>query len=94
MVMVAAEKQYTQQRIRDSSFCCMNKPACAGSRFMTNESDRLDVVLALIKQLESALLGLRQVRGYVAKGAGLDTLETLISELEVNLAQLKRRLTQ
>lgn len=61
---------------------------------MTDESDKLDVILALIRQLESALLGLRQVRGYVAKGAGLDTLEILISELEVNLAQLKRRLTQ
>lgn len=61
---------------------------------MATKADNLDEALALIRQLESALLGLRQIRGYVPKGAGLDTLDQLIDEIETNLAGIKRRVMQ
>lgn len=61
---------------------------------MAINPDNLDAVLALIRQLESALLGLRKVRWYVPKGAGLDTLDKLIDEIENNLAVVKRRVVQ
>jgi hypothetical protein len=38
---------------------------------MAYDSDSLDAILALIKEIESALLGLKQLRGYAGKGPGL-----------------------
>jgi hypothetical protein len=59
---------------------------------MTDES--LDMILALMKQLESTLLGLKQLRGYVGQGVGQQMVEELIEEGENKLAELKRRLIQ
>jgi hypothetical protein len=57
-------------------------------------ADPLEIILALIKEMEIALLGLQQLRGYVGKGPGQQMLELLIHETETNLAEIKRRLTQ
>jgi hypothetical protein len=56
--------------------------------------DSLEMILALLKQLEATLLGLKQLRGYVGQGAGKDMLEELIAEGEDKLAQMKRKLIQ
>ena len=56
--------------------------------------DYLDVILALIKQMEAILLGLRQLRGYVGDGVAEHMLEVLIEEAENGLAEVKRKLIQ
>lgn len=45
---------------------------------MTDES--LEIILALLRQLEATLLGLKQLRGYVGQGVGKDVLAELIEE--------------
>jgi hypothetical protein len=59
---------------------------------MSKDSDRLDTIFVLIKQLETTLLGLRHLRGYVGKGVGLQMLEVLIEEGEAKLAEVRKRL--
>ena len=56
--------------------------------------DSLEIILALIRQLEATLLGLKQLRGYVSQGIGKDMLEELIEEGEEKLAEVKRKLIQ
>ena len=56
--------------------------------------DSLEIILALIKQLESTMLGLRQLRELVAKGLAQHMVDELIQEGELKLAELKRRLIQ
>jgi len=58
------------------------------------DDDSLEMILALIKQLESLLLGLRQLRGLVAHGVAQYMVDELIQEGETNLTELKRRLIQ
>lgn len=55
------------------------------------ESNSLDLILALVKQLEATNLGLKQLRGYVGNGVGREMLEVLIEESEAKLLELKRR---
>lgn len=50
--------------------------------------------MALLKQMESTLLGLKQLRGYVPAGVGQKMLEILIEDAEANLAKVKRRIIQ
>lgn len=61
---------------------------------MAHDSDNLDTILALIKQIESALIGMKQLRGYLGNGPGLQMVEAIIEEMETNLAQVKRKLVQ
>jgi hypothetical protein len=56
--------------------------------------DCLESILALLKQLEATLLGLRQLRGYVGQGVGQQMLEELIEEGETKLSEMKRKLIQ
>jgi hypothetical protein len=58
------------------------------------DADSLDAILALVKQLEATLLGLRQLRGYVGGSAGEKMLQILIEEAEAGLAEVKRKLIQ
>ncbi len=58
------------------------------------DDDSLDTILALIKQQEATLLGLKQLRGYVGGGIGVSMLEVLIEEAETGLANVKRKLIQ
>ena len=64
----------------------------AFSSSMTDDS--LEIILALIRQLEATVLGLKQLRGYVGPGAGRELIEELIEEGEHKLADLKRKLIQ
>lgn len=61
---------------------------------MPNNAESLDTILALLKQMESTLLGLKQLRLFVGKGTGQQILEALIEEAEVNLAEVKRKMIQ
>lgn len=55
-----------------------------------DQDDSLKTILALIKQLEATLIGLKQVRGYV-QGVGRHMLDELIDEGETKLAEIKRK---
>jgi hypothetical protein len=61
---------------------------------VSDDLNSLDTILALVKQLEATLLGLRQLRSYVATDLGLQMLDLLIEEGEEKLAQIKRKLIQ
>ena len=61
---------------------------------MPDNSESLDAILALIKQMESTLLGLKQLRLYVGKGVGQQMLELLIEDAEAKIAEVKRRIIQ
>lgn len=61
---------------------------------MNNDLNSLETVLALIKQMEDTLLGLKQLRIYVGKGAAQKMVALLIEEGEAKLAEIKRRVKQ
>ena len=54
----------------------------------------LETVLALINQLEAALLGLKQMRAFVVEGVEQQTLESVIENSETRLADIKRTVIQ
>jgi hypothetical protein len=54
----------------------------------------LETVLALINQLEAALLGLKQLRAYVVQGVEQQQLESVIEKSETKLAEIKRKVIQ
>ncbi len=54
----------------------------------------VDTILALIKQLETTLLGLKQLRDYVGQGVGQRMLDLLIEDGEEKLAEIKHELIQ
>lgn len=54
----------------------------------------LDIILALLKQMEATLLGLGQLRGYVQKGPGQEILDRLIRDAETRLAEVKKKIIQ
>lgn len=58
---------------------------------MISDEQRLDNILDLIKQMESTLLGMQQLRHYT-QGVGHAMLEILIEEAERKLAEVKKRL--
>jgi hypothetical protein len=58
------------------------------------DDDSLEIVLALIKQLEATLRAVKQLCGYVGPGVGQRMFEELIEEGKTNLAEIKGKLTQ
>jgi hypothetical protein len=56
--------------------------------------DSLEMILALLRQLEATVLGLKQLRGYIGQGVGQQMVEELIEEGENKLTELKRKLIQ
>jgi hypothetical protein len=56
--------------------------------------DSLEMILALLRQLEATVLGLKQLRGYVGQGVAQEMVEELIEEGENKLTELKRKLIQ
>jgi hypothetical protein len=65
-----------------------------GSSHQSLMEDSLEMILALLRQLEATVLGLKQLRGYVGQGVAQEMVEELIEEGENKLAELKRRLIQ
>jgi hypothetical protein len=61
---------------------------------VTDDPNSLGAILALIKQMESTLLGLKQLWSYVGKGIGQQMLELLIEEGEAKLVEIKGKLIQ
>jgi hypothetical protein len=62
--------------------------------YRADEFNSLETTLALMKQMESTLLGLKQLRRYVGKGPGQQMLESIVKEGETRLAEIKRKLIQ
>lgn len=60
---------------------------------MGNTPD-LDEIFMCLKQMESTVLGLRQLRGLIGKGPGREMLDALIVEAEEGIAEIKRKITQ
>ena len=54
----------------------------------------LEIVLALINQLEAELLGLKQMRAFGMEGVELQMLESVIENSETKLAEIKREVIQ
>lgn len=59
---------------------------------VTDES--LETILALLKQMETTVLGLKQLRGIIGNGVGHHMLEMLIEEAEAKIREVKRRIIQ
>ncbi len=62
--------------------------------YLSTDLDSAETILALLKQLEATLLGLRQLRGYVGKGPGLMMVDLLVEEGEKKIAEVKSKLMQ
>jgi hypothetical protein len=58
---------------------------------MSTDLESAETILALLKQLEATLLGLRQLRGYVGKGPGLMMVDLLVVEGEKKIAEVKSK---
>lgn len=58
---------------------------------MPDPFDPLEIVMASLKQMESTLLGMKQLREYMSNGPGKEMLDTLIKEAESEIAEIKRR---
>jgi hypothetical protein len=58
------------------------------------DDNALETVLALINQLEAALLGLKQMRALVVEGVEQQTLESVIENSETRWADIKRKVIQ
>lgn len=56
--------------------------------------ETLDTILTLLKQLETTLLGLKQLRGIIGNGTGHQMLEMLIEEAEARITEVKHKLIQ
>ncbi len=54
----------------------------------------LEIVLALINQLEAELLGLKQMRAFAVEGVERQMLESVIENSETKLAEIKREVIQ
>lgn len=53
--------------------------------------DSLDDVLACLKRMESIVLGLKQLQGFVSQGAGEEILDSVIAEAEAQIEEIKRK---
>jgi hypothetical protein len=61
---------------------------------MSGRFDSLAAVLECLAQMQSNLLGMKQMRDYVGHGLGRVMLEVLIEEAEWQIGEIKRRLSQ
>jgi len=59
---------------------------------MPSDSDRIELLLQCLKVMESTVLGLKQVRRLLPKGASTDILDSLIEEAEKHLEEVKQKI--
>lgn len=60
---------------------------------MLKDEERLDAVLDLIKQMETTIQGMQQLRSYT-RGVGRAMLEVVIEQAERQLEKVKQRILQ
>ena len=63
---------------------------------MSGNADRfnsLDAILDCLKQMESNLLGMRQLRQYIDSNLGTEMLDPLFEEAELKIAEVKRNVS-
>ncbi len=58
------------------------------------DDNSLETILVLIKQLQSSLLELKQMRVYVVQGVEQQMLESAIQDNETRLAEIRRKVIQ
>jgi hypothetical protein len=58
------------------------------------DDNSLETILVLIKQLQAALLELKQMRAYVMQGVEQHMLESAIQDNETRLAEIRRKVIQ
>ena len=61
---------------------------------MLIDDNSLETLLMLIKQLQAALLELKQMRAYVVQGLEQEMLESVIVDNETRLAEIRRKVIQ
>jgi hypothetical protein len=61
---------------------------------MPSDSDRIELLLQCLRVMESTVLGLKQVRHMISKGASTEILDSLIEEAEKHLEEVKRKIIQ
>lgn len=61
---------------------------------MLTDDNSLETILVLIKQLQAALLELKQMRAYVVQGVEQKMLESVIVDNETRLAEIRRKVIQ
>jgi hypothetical protein len=60
---------------------------------LTNDNS-LETILVLIKQLQAALLELKQMRAYVVQGVEQEILESAIEDNETRWVEIRREVIQ
>ena len=58
------------------------------------DDNSLETIFVLVKQLEAALLELKQMRAYVVQGVEQVMLELVIEDNETKLAEIRRKVIQ
>ena len=53
--------------------------------------DSLDDVLACLKRMESIVLSLKQLQGFVDQGAGEEILDSVIAQAEAQIEEIRRK---
>lgn len=61
---------------------------------MLTDDNSLETILVLIKQLQAAILELKQMRAYVVQGVEQKLLESVIVDNETRLAEIQRKVIQ
>jgi len=56
--------------------------------------DSLEEVIACLKRMESIVLGLKQLQGFVSQGAGAEILNSVIAEAELQIEEIRRKVVQ
>jgi hypothetical protein len=58
------------------------------------DDNSIETILMLIKQLQAALVELKQMRAYVVQGVEQEMLESVIVDNETMLAEIRRKVIQ
>ena len=61
---------------------------------MLIDDNSIETILMLIKQLQAALVELKQMRAYVVQGVEQEMLESVIVDNETMLAEIRRKVIQ
>ena len=61
---------------------------------MLTDDNSLETILGLIRQLQAALVELKQMRAYVVQGVEQEMLESVIMDNETRLAEIRRKVIQ
>ena len=61
---------------------------------VADDSEKLDLLLACLRRMETNLMGLRQLRDLLKKGPGRYVVDELIAEAEKGIRDIKKKIVQ